>query len=310
MPIPQEYRILVLSNVGQMSIDLWNPSIYKSRKKGAGMHNITFCSFKGGTAKTSTTLHLGACLAKYHNKRVLLIDCDSQANLSSGLGFGPDNLEALPAVLKGERTISNIIKKTCIDGLDIVLANVYLDGIESTHPLTSDLYSHERLRKSLKDLDYDYCFIDTPPSLGWLTQSAFYASQSTVICLTPEPYSLLGLQRLKEYHDAIKENHSLDVMGVLLTFWDPRGATNDVYLETIEASFPAKTFETKIRRDMAVNRAILKEKPVIEVEPTSRASEDFHAFAIEFLNKTTNNQSIAKSVERMIESVSKMEASK
>ncbi len=272
------------------------------------MHVITFCSFKGGTAKTSTTLHLGACLAKNHKKRVLLVDCDSQANLSSGLGFGPDNLEALPAVLKGETAIPSIIKKTCIDGLDIVLANVYLDGIEATYPLTGDLYSHERLRKSLKNLDYDYCFIDTPPSLGWLTQSALYASKSTVICLTPEPYSLLGLQRLKEYHEAIQENHPLDVLGILLTFWDTRGATNEVYLETIEGAFPGKTFETKIRRDMAINRSILKEKPVIEAEPNSRASEDFHAFAVEFLCKTTNDLPLTGRVERTIQSVSTSEA--
>ncbi len=253
-----------------------------------GMLIVAFCSFKGGTAKTSTTLHLGACLAKYHKKKVLLVDFDPQANLSTGIGFGRDCLDALPLVLRGEKHIPEIIKHSAIEGLDIALSNVYLDGIEATHPLATDLYSHEKLRKSLKDLDYDYCFIDTPPSLGWLTQSAFYASHGSVICATPEPYSLLGLQRLKEYHDAIKENHPLSVIGVVLSFWDSRGSTNDIYTSSIEDSFPSKIFKTKVRRDVAVNHAILKERPVIESSPSARVVQDYKALTEEFLARTEN----------------------
>jgi chromosome partitioning protein len=247
------------------------------------MKNIVCCSFKGGTAKTSTALHLGACLAKFHQKKVLLIDFDPQSNLSTGIGLGRDCLDAMPAVLKGEKEIASIIQPTCIDGLWVAPANIYLDGIESTYPLTNDLYSHERLRKCLKNLEYDYCFIDTPPSLGWLTQSAFYAANASIICAAPEPYSLLGLHRLRDYHSSIKENHDMEVLGVLLTFWDPRGATNEAYIESIESSFPGKTFDTRIRRDMAVNRAILKEKPVIEAEPASRVAEDYAKLTEEVL---------------------------
>lgn len=253
------------------------------------MKTIVCCSFKGGTGKTSSALHLGACLAKFHKKKILLIDFDSQANLSTGIGFGRDCLAAIPQVLRGEKPLSEIILPTCIEGLHAAPANIFLDGIESTHPLTSDLYSHERLRKSLRGLDYDFCFIDTPPSLGWLTQSAFYASHGSIICVTPEPYSLLGLQRLRDYHTAIQENHNIEAIGVLISFWDMRGAANEVYLESIESSFPGKIFETKIRRDMAINRAILKEKPVIETEPTARVAEDYMRLAEEFLNRTTSN---------------------
>lgn len=266
------------------------------------MKTIVCCSFKGGTGKTSSALHLGACLAKFHKKKVLLIDFDSQANLSTGIGFGRDCLDAMPQVLRGEKMMKDIIRPTCLDGLHAAPSNIFLDGIEATHPLTSDLYSHERLRKSLKGLEYDYCFIDTPPSLGWLTQSAFYAAHASIICVTPEPYSLLGLQRLKDYHVAIKENHDIEALGVLVTFWDSRGASNEAYIDAIESSFPGKIFEIKVRRDIAVNRAILKEKPVIETEPSSRVAEDYAQLADEFLKRLEGNWNLKEKLQNVIDS--------
>lgn len=252
------------------------------------MSIITFCSFKGGTAKTSTALHLGACLAKYHKKKVLLIDFDAQANLSTGVGIEFDCIDAMPLVLKGEKELSTIIRKTCIKGLDIAPANVFLDGIEATSPLAMDLYSHERLRKVLKTCEssYDFVFIDTPPSLGWLTQSAFFASGYTILCVTPEPYSMLGLNRLREYHNTIRENHPLTCLGVLISFWDKLGSANKTYLEAIAASFPGKVFESKIRRDIAISKAIFQGKPVILTHQDARASQDYRALAKEFLART------------------------
>jgi chromosome partitioning protein len=267
------------------------------------MKTITFCSFKGGTAKTSTTLHLGACLVKYHKKRVLLIDFDSQANLSTGVGLGRDCLDAMPAALSGEKKLTDIIKPTCIKGLDAAPANIYLDGIENNHKLVNDHYSHERLRKCLKDLDYDFCFIDTPPSLGWLSESAFYAANYSIICATPEPYSLLGLQRLRDHHENIRENHNLDVLGVVLTFWDSRGAANSAYVDSIETYFNGKLFETKIRRDSAVNRSILKGKPVIEIEELARVSQDYQSLSKEFLSKVGGaGQELGDVINKLIES--------
>jgi chromosome partitioning protein len=249
------------------------------------MHTVVFCSFKGGTAKTSSALHLGACLAKYQAKRVLLVDFDSQANLSTGIGIGPDSLDTMVPVLQGKKSAIEVILHTCIEGLDIIPANTYLDGIESSAPLVSDLYAHERLRKALAGLSYDYCLIDTPPSLGWLTQAAFYAAQSSMICVLPEPYSILAMNRLQEYHAAIQEHHPLVCMGVILSFWDERGAANQAFLKAIHAAFPGLLFESKIRRDIAVNRAILQGKPVILTEEKSRASADYLALSKEFLLK-------------------------
>lgn len=249
------------------------------------MRTFVFCSFKGGTAKTSSALHLGACLAKFHRKKVLLVDFDSQANLSTGMGVGPDSLDTMVAVLQGKKKTEEVIRPTGIEGLDLIAANTYLDGIEATAPLVSDLYAHERLRKSLQGLNYDFCLIDTPPSLGWLTQAAFYAATGSIICAVPEPYSILAMNRLKEYHAAIREHHPLICAGVIITFWDERGAANPVFLDAIHSSFPGLLFHSKIRRDIAVNRAILHGKPVIDTESKSRAALDYHELAKEFLNR-------------------------
>lgn len=249
------------------------------------MKAITFCSFKGGTAKTSTALHLGSCLAGDHKKKVLLIDFDPQANLSIGLGVGPDSEDTMVPVLQGEKGIEEVIYETPIPKLDLIPANTYLDGVEATSPLVSDLYAHERLRKTIQSLNYDFIFIDTPPSLGWLTQSAFFAAHHSIICAIPEPYSVLALQRLREYHEAIQANHPLSVFGVLLTFWDQRGATNDAFISSINEAFPDKLFDSKIRRDIAVSRAVLEGLPVTETAVSSRAAEDYRNLAKEFVKR-------------------------
>lgn len=248
------------------------------------MNVIACCSFKGGTAKTSTVLHLGVFLAKM-GKRVLLIDFDAQANLSTGLGFSSDTYETMAAVLQGEKKITEVIQKTKTPRLDIVCANVYLDGIEATNPIVGDLYGHERLRKVIKNIDYDYVFIDTPPSLGWLTQSAFFAANFSIICAVPEPYSILALNRLKEYHERILDHHHVELFGVVLSFWDQRGTTNTAYVNAINAAFPDKLFDAKIRRDIAVSRAVLKGEPVCDAFPDSRASYDYERLAAEFLKR-------------------------
>jgi chromosome partitioning protein len=255
------------------------------------MLTFVVCSFKGGTAKTSSTLHLGACLAKYTKKKVLLVDFDSQANLSTGLGIGPDNLDTMVPVLQGQKKAAEVIQKTSVKNLDIIPSNTYLDGIEASAPLVSDLYAHERLRKALVGLPYDYCFIDTPPSLGWLTQSAFFAANHSIICAVPEPYSILALNRLKDYHESIQENHPLSCIGVILTFWDTKGATNDAFLNAIEDSFPGLVFKTKVRRDILVSRAIMQGKPVIDTEEKSRAASDYRDLAKEFAARLRKNTS-------------------
>src|ERR1700735_2385223 len=124
------------------------------------MQTIAISSFKGGTAKTSTTLHLGAALVKYHKKKVLLIDFDAQANLTTGLGFDPDENDSMAPVLQGTKEVKEVVLKTPVANLDLVPADTWLERVEVTGALAADRYSHEKLRDILKPLNYDYIIID------------------------------------------------------------------------------------------------------------------------------------------------------
>ncbi|MBN2479780.1 MAG: ParA family protein [Parachlamydiales bacterium] len=249
------------------------------------METIAITSFKGGTAKTSTCLHIGSALALYHKKRVLLIDFDSQANLTTGLGFDPDEQDSMSPVLQKEKSIKDVILKTSIPNLDLVPADAWLERIEVTGSLASDRYSHERLKEILAPLDYDFIFIDTPPSICWLTESALIAANRSLICATPEFYSIKGLQRLSVFIKNISERHNLTVMGIALSFWYPRGKSNDDFSKIIEETFPGKLLKSKVRRDISISEATIYGNPVFKTSPNSRASEDYKALTKEFLQK-------------------------
>lgn len=249
------------------------------------MKIITVSSFKGGTAKTSISLNIGAVLAKNHKKKVLLIDFDAQANLTAGLGFDPDQHDSLAPVLQGTKTIDEVILKTSVKNLDLIPADTWLERVEVTTPLASDRYSHERLRNVLSSLRYDYIFIDTPPSLCWLTESAFIAAHYCLVAATPEFYSIKGLQRLSLFMETVGKRHPLKVLGVALSFWNERGKNNDAFLNIINESFPGKVLTYKIRKDVSVSEASIMGKPVIETAPASRASQDFLQLTSELLMK-------------------------
>ena len=246
---------------------------------------LSVCSFKGGTAKTSTSLHIGSALALFHKKKVLLIDLDAQANLTTGLGFDPDEQDSMATVLQGEKTIQEVILKTCIPNMDIVPADTWLERVEVSGSLAADRYSHERLKEILRNLSYDVVLIDTPPSLCWLTESSLIASHYSLVCATPEFYSVKGLQRLALFINNISERHDTKVLGVALSFWNPRGKSNDAFLKVIDQTFPEKLLQAKVRRDIAVSEATIYGKPIFETAPNSRASTDYMALTSEILTR-------------------------
>lgn len=249
------------------------------------MKVISISSFKGGTAKTSTSLHVGAALALYHKKRVLLIDFDAQANLTTGLGFDPDEQDSMAPVLQGEKSLQDVILKTCIPNMDIIPADTWLERVEVSGSLAADRYSHERLKEILRDLPYDVVLIDTPPSLCWLTESSLIAANYSLVCATPEFYSVKGLQRLALFINNISERHATKVLGVALSFWNPRGKSNDAFLKVIEQTFPGKLLQAKVRRDIAVSEATIYGKPIFETAPTARASSDYMDLTSEILTR-------------------------
>ncbi len=247
------------------------------------MKKIAVSSFKGGTAKTSTSLNIAASFAKFHKKKVLLIDFDAQANLTTGLGFDPDAQDSLAPVLQGTKTIDQVIVKTAIKNLDLIPADTWLERVEVTGNLAANRYSHERLREVLSSLKYDAVIIDTPPSLCWLTESAMIASDYSLVCATPEFYSVKGLQRLGQFMENLGHRHPLRVIGVSMSFWNPRGKSNSAFLDLIDQTFPGKLLNTKVRRDIMVSEASIHGKPIFEVAPKSRAAEDYIALSKELL---------------------------
>lgn len=246
---------------------------------------IAISSFKGGTAKTSTALHLGAALVRFHKKRVLLLDFDAQANLTTGLGLDPDDHESLAPVLQGTKTVEEVLCHTHIKKLDLIPADSWLERVEVTGALAADRYSHERLRDILQPLDYDFILIDTPPSLCWLTESALIAANFSLICATPEFYSVKGLERLAQFIESIGQRHPLQVLGVTLSFWNARGKSNEAFTQVIESIFPGKLLESKIRRDIRVSEASVYGKPVFDIVKQSRAGDDYRSLAKEVLKK-------------------------
>ncbi len=249
------------------------------------MKVISISSFKGGTAKTSTALHIGSALALFHKKRVLLIDLDAQANLTTGLGFDPDEQDSMAPVLQGEKPLQDVILKTCIPNMDIIPADTWLERVEVSGSLAADRYSHERLKEILRDLPYDVVLIDTPPSLCWLTESSLIAANYSLVCATPEFYSVKGLQRLSLFINNISERHGTTVLGVALSFWNPRGKSNDAFLKVIEQTFPGKLLQAKVRRDIAVSEATIYGKPIFETAPNARASSDYMGLTSEILTR-------------------------
>ena len=249
------------------------------------MKTIAVASFKGGTAKTSSVLHIGAALAKNYGKKVLVIDFDPQANLSIGLGFDPDSLDSLAPVLQGHKNISDVIVNTSSKNLDLIPADSWLERLEVTEELAKDRYSHERLQQVLAPLDYDICLIDTPPSLCWLTESALIAADHALICVAPEFYSVKGLERLAQFIETSSKRHPVNILGVLLSFWNSRGKSNEAFLQVIEQTFPKAALNTRIRRDIQIVEASIYGKPIFETAPTARAAEDYLMATEEILEK-------------------------
>ena len=188
-------------------------------------------------------------------------------------------------VLQGEMKIKEVILPTSTPNLFLIPADTWLERVEVTGALAADRYSHERLKQILDPLDYDFILIDTPPSLCWLTESALIAAHYSLISATPEFYSMKGLQRLSLFLNNVSERHSLNILGISLSFWNPRGKSNDEFQNIIENIFPKKLLSSKIRRDIAISEASIYGKPIFETAPKSRASEDYRQLTKELLSR-------------------------
>ncbi len=246
---------------------------------------ITIANQKGGVGKTTTAVNLSSCLA-VAEKRTLLIDIDPQANATSGLGIDPRQLDrSTYDVLVNQEKIERIIQSTRVPNLDIVPAHINLVGAEVE--LIQVIAREKILREALKQVkeQYDYIFIDCPPSLGILTLNALTAADSVLIPIQCEYYALEGLSQLLNTIKLVQKhlNKALEINGVLLTMYDNRLNLCNQVAQEVRNFFKEKVFDTVITRNVRLSEAPSFGLPIILYDATSAGAESYMKLAEEIL---------------------------
>lgn len=245
---------------------------------------FSFVNHKGGVGKTTTTLNLGRSLNKFYNKRVLLIDLDAQANLSSSLGLDTEDNNTIYEALSGKIKLPI---KNIEPNFDIVVSSLDLSAVEME--LSSAISRETLLQRLLAPVkeNYDYILIDCPPSIGLLTINALTASSDIVIVLQSEYLALKGMVKLLQAIDKVKEfiNPKLNLTGVLLTQFDERLNLNREVEQTMINHFKDKLFNTKIRKNIALAEAPSMNQTIFEYNPNSNGAKDYKAFTEELINR-------------------------
>lgn len=246
---------------------------------------ISICNAKGGVSKTTTAINLSAYLAAM-GKYVLLVDTDSQANATGGLGISlAANDPNLYHALINDQNPATLIRRTGIFGLDILPAAQSLAG--ATVELVNMEERELRLRKALNSVrtNYDYVIIDCPPSLGLLTVNALAAAERVIIPVQCEYFALEGLGQLLHTIDLVRQglNPDLQVLGVLLTMYDRRNQLANQVLNEVQKNFPGRVFEAVIPRTISLAEAPSFGKTILQFDPDSKAAKAYRQLAQEVM---------------------------
>lgn len=248
---------------------------------------IAFANQKGGVGKTTTAINLAAALYE-RGKRMLLCDFDPQGNATSGFGVDPRTLQTsiYDLIVAEEPDAKSAIVST--KWVDLIGANVNLAGAEL------DLIAMEGRENRLKSVldrvrdDYDYIFIDCPPSLGLLTLNCLCAADSFLVPLQCEYYALEGLSQLMTTVRMVKKsmNPSLTLEGVLLTMFDGRTNLSIQVVEEVKKHFPGEVFSSVVPRNVRLSEAPSHGKPITDYDRMCRGAEAYLALADEILKKS------------------------
>lgn len=247
---------------------------------------IAVANQKGGVGKTTTSINLSSCIA-YRGKKVLLIDLDPQGNATTGLGIDKRVTKtSIYDAIINEVPINEVSVKTPQDTLTLCPSSISLAGAEIE--LVSLLSRENRLKYALSEVenDYDYIFIDCPPSLGLLTLNALTAANTVLVPIQCEYFALEGLSQLMDTVRLVQKhlNRSLKVEGVVLTMFDARTNLSIEVAEEVRKHFTNKVYQTLIPRNVRLSEAPSYGLPIILYDKDSKGAEAYLKLADELIN--------------------------
>jgi chromosome partitioning protein len=247
---------------------------------------MAICNQKGGVGKTTSTINLGAALAEY-GRRVLLVDFDPQGALSVGLGVQPQQLDQTiyNVIMERDVTVDDVVMRTTVDGMDLLPSNIDLSAAEVQ--LVAEVGREHTLVRVLRPLveHYDYILVDCQPSLGLLTVNALAAADGVIIPLECEFFSLRGVALLIDTIDKVRErlNPKLEITGILPTMFDPRTLhCREVMARVVEA-FGDVVFDATINRTVRFPETTVAGEPITRWAPRSAGAKAYRELAREVI---------------------------